>query len=372
MSRHIHHKAHPWIRDLTVYEPGRPIEEVARELGFKNVEEIRKLASNENALGPSPAAIEAMKRHARKMHLYPDGGAFYLRHALANRLGVHMDELLIGNGSNELIELLAHVFLASGTNIVMAECAFVVYRLIAACFRAETIAVPMRDFTHDLDAMAAAITPETALVFIGNPNNPTGTMVDGAALDRFMDRVPEHVVTVLDEAYVELLEPDRRPDTLKYVREGRHVFVLRTFSKTYGLAGLRVGYAVAPREGIALLHRVRQPFNVNAMGLAAAEAALKDDAHVTRSRALVREGLAFLERELRAMDVPFVPSTANFMLVKTGRGREMFQRLQKKKVIVRPMDGYGLPDYVRVTVGLPEENEHFIDALKQALTESPS
>ncbi len=363
------HIANPWIQSLGTYEPGRPIEEVARDLGFEDIEEIVKVASNENVLGPSPRAVAAMVKAATKMHLYPDGGAFYLRRALAGKLGVPMDEILVGNGSNEIIELLGHVFLQKGANIVMADRAFVVYKLVAAAMQADTIGVPMKDFTHDLDAMLTAITPATRIVFISNPNNPTGTMVDEAALDRFMARVPDHVVVALDEAYIELLPPERQPDTLKYVREGRHVYVLRTFSKTYGLAGLRVGYAVAPKHGIELLHRVRQPFNVNAMAQEAARAALEDDEYVERTRKMVREGLAQLEQAFREMGLDYVPSVANFILVKVGRGRDAFEALQRRKVIVRPMDGYVLPEYVRVTVGRKKENEHFLRALKAVLAE---
>jgi histidinol-phosphate aminotransferase len=365
----VKHIANPWVQSLGTYEPGRPIEEVARELGFEDMEEIVKVASNENSLGPSPRAMEAMVKAAPKMHLYPDGGAFYLRRALAGKLRVHMDEILVGNGSNEIIELLGHVFLQKGSGIVMADRAFVVYKLIAATMQAETISVPMKHFTHDLDAMLAAITPATRIVFISNPNNPTGTMVDGAALDRFMERVPNHVVVALDEAYIELLPPERQPDTLKYIREGRHVYVLRTFSKTYGLAGLRVGYAVAPKNGIELLHRVRQPFNVNAMAQAAARAALDDDEYVERTRKMVREGLAQLEHAFGEMGLEYVPSVANFILVKVGFGREVFDALQRRKVIVRPMNGYGLPEYIRVTVGRVEENEQFLRALKAILAE---
>ncbi|HOW98665.1 MAG TPA: histidinol-phosphate transaminase [Kiritimatiellia bacterium] len=363
------HIANPWVHSLGTYEPGRPIEEVARELGFENIEEVVKIASNENSLGPSPKAVEAMIRSAPRMHLYPDGGAFYLRRALAERLRVHMDEILVGNGSNEIIELMGHVFLQPGSNIVMADRAFVVYKLITAAMQAQTISVPMTNYTHDLDAMLEAITPETRIVFVANPNNPTGTMVNGAELDRFMARVPDHVVVALDEAYIELLPPSQQPDTLKYVRQGRHVYVLRTFSKTYGLAGLRVGYAVASRHGIELLHRVRQPFNVNAMALEAARAALEDEAYVERTRKMVREGLEQLAGAFDEMKLEYVPSVANFILVKVGRGREVFEALQRRKVIVRPMDGYGLPDHVRVTVGLKQENERFLQGLRAILAE---
>jgi histidinol-phosphate aminotransferase len=359
--------ANPWITGLGTYEPGRPIEEVARELGFASAEEVIKLASNENALGPSPKARAAMRRAVGAMHRYPDGGAFYLKRALAAKLGVTTDQLLIGSGSNELLELIGHVFLDRGAEIVMADRAFVVYRLIAMVQRATAVAVPMRDFTHDLDAMLAAVTSRTKAVFVSNPNNPTGTMVDGAALDRFMAAVPPHVVVCLDEAYIELLPPDRQPDTLRYVRENRRVIVLRTFSKTYGLAGLRVGYGLAPAECIRLLNKTRQPFNVNAMALAAAEAALADDAFVERTRRMVRAGLKYLEREFGRMGLPCVPSVANFMLVKVGKGRDVCARMERAGVIVRPVDGYGLPEYVRVTVGTPAENRRCVRALETCL-----
>jgi len=360
-------KANHWIRDLITYEPGRPIEEVARELGFADSDDILKVASNENALGSSPRAVDAMQKVIGKMHLYPDGGCYYLRKRIAEKLHVDMDEILMANGSNEVIALLGHVFLGPDVNIVMARGAFIIYKLVASGLRADTIMVPMKDMTHDLEAMLSAITPETQLVFISNPNNPTGTMVDGRTIDDFMSRVPDHVVVVFDEAYIELLEKDKQPDVLKYVREGRHVFVLRTFSKTYGLAGLRVGYVIAPKEGIDLLHRVRQPFNVNAMAQAAALAALDDDEFVERTRRMVSDGLSYLEGEFKRMNLDYVPSVTNFILVKVGAGRSVFEALQKKGIIVRPMDGYGLPDYIRVTVGRSEDNTRFIYDLEQVL-----
>jgi histidinol-phosphate aminotransferase len=364
----LDYPANAWIKSLSVYEPGKPIEEVARELGFDDVESIAKLASNENALGPSPKAVEAMVACAAQMHRYPDGGAFYLRQALSRKLGTGMDTLVLGSGSNELIELIAHVFLRKGLNIVMADRAFVVYRLVAAAEEASTIAVPMKGgFTHDLPAMLKAITPATRVVFIANPNNPTGTVVAPRAIDAFMDQVPDHVVTVFDEAYIELMAPESQPDTLRYVREGRKVVLLRTFSKAYGLAGLRIGYAVAAPPCADLLHRVRQPFNVNAMAQAAAIAALDDDAFVGRTRRMVANGLAYFEKECRRAGLKTVPSVANFFLVKVGRGREVFKALQAEKVIVRPMDGYGLPDYVRVTVGTAAENAQCMKALRKVL-----
>ncbi|NQT93399.1 MAG: histidinol-phosphate transaminase [Lentisphaerae bacterium] len=350
-----------------MYEPGRPIEEVAREMGFERAEEISKLASNENAFGPSPLAVEAMRSFATQMHRYPDGGAFYLKRALASALDVVEGQILPGTGSNELIELLAHVFLGPGSGIVMAECAFVVYRLVAAAARADVIAVPMRNHTHDLEAMLDAIGEKTRIVFVSNPNNPTGTMVDADAVDAFMASVPDHVIVCIDEAYIELLPPEIRPDTLRYVREGRNVVVLRTFSKVYGLAGLRIGYAVAPESCIKLLNRVRQPFNVTAMALAAAEAALADEEHVNRTREVTRVERSFLEEEFDKMGLAWVPSVTNFVLVEVGKGREIFEALQRRGVIVRPMDGYGLPEFVRVTVGTRDENRKCLAGLEQIM-----
>jgi len=360
--------ANPWTAELPVYEPGKPLEEVAAELGLSSTREIAKLASNENAIGPSPRAVEAMRIAAARMHVYPDGDALYLRRALAEKLGVPVREIVLGNGSNELIELLGHVFLHPEASVVVSERAFLIYKFVAALFRARVVEVPMRDMTHDLRAMREAVRPDTRLIFVGNPNNPTGTMVEEADLEALVTGVPEHVVVALDEAYIELLPPERQPDTLRYVRESRNVFVLRTFSKTYGLAGLRIGYAVAPREGAELLHQVRQPFNVNAMAQAAAMAALEDEEHVQRTRKLVAEGLRYLSRTLEPLGLSCAPSVTNFMLVRVGDGRRAYQQLLRRhKVIVRPMDAYGLPEYIRVTIGTRPENERVAKAL-QAFT----
>lgn len=362
-----HDLARPGVSALGNYEPGRPIEEVAREFGFTDPDQIIKLASNENALGPSPLAVAAMQAAASQMHLYPDGGTFALREALARHLDVVPESVLPGNGSNELIELLGHVFLGPGTSLVMADCAFVVYRLVAALCGAAVIPVRMRAHTHDLTAMAAAVRPDTRLVFVANPNNPTSTRVTPAEVDAFMARISPDVIVCFDEAYVELLAPAEQPDTLRYVREGRKVVVLRTFSKTYGLAGLRVGYAVAPPACIALLNRVRQPFNVSAMAQLAAVAALGDTAHVAQTRRMVASGLAYLKRSFDEMERPYVPACANFILVDVGNGRAVFEALQRLGVIVRPMDGYGLPHHVRVTVGTDAENARLVRALHDVL-----
>lgn len=355
--------AKPWVMALSTYQPGKPIEEVARELGLGDPATIVKLASNENALGPSPLALEAMARAAQRMHIYPDGDSYYLRDALARKYGLSREEIFLGHGSNEILALLAHIYLGPGVSAVMSEMAFVVYKLVTALYQGTAIEVPMQNFTHDLAAMRAAIRADTRIVFVANPNNPTGTLAPAAELYRFLDDLPAHVVAVLDEAYIELLPPRLQPDTLRYVREKRNVYILRTFSKAHGLAGLRIGYALAPPDGIALLNRVRQPFNVNAMAQAAALAALDDELHLARTRAMVDEGLDQLSQGLAAMGIPYVPSAANFLLVKVGKGRKYFESLLRQRVIVRPVDNYGLPDYVRVTVGTREENQRFLDAL---------
>jgi histidinol-phosphate aminotransferase len=287
---------------------------------------------------------------------------------LSAQLGVATANLLLGSGSNELIAFLGHVFLEQGTNLVMGSESFAVYFLVAALYQADCVRVPMPAHTHDLEAMLAAITPATRLVAVCNPNNPTGTTVSPAALDRFIEQLPEHVVAIIDEAYFEVMPEAQRPDMLKHIHAGcRNLVVLRTFSKGYGLAGLRIGYAVAHADLIELLNKVRQPFNVNAMAQVAARAALADGAHLDATRRMVREGVAFFERELPLLGVEVVPSSANFVLAKTGRGREVFEALQRREVIVRPMDPYGLPEHIRITVGTSAQNAKVLAALRAVL-----
>lgn len=357
-----------YMAGLRVYEPGKPIEEVARELGFDNIAEIVKVASNENELGPSPMAVEAMQEAIPEMHRYPDGGAFYLKKKLAENLAVSPEQILFGCGSNELIVFLGHVFLNHETNLIMGAEAFAVYFLVASMYNAETVRVPMPDHVHELDGMLDAITPETRLVVICNPNNPTGTAVAPSTIDAFIEKLPEHVVAVFDEAYFEVMPEELKPDVLKYIRAGKkNIILLRTFSKAYGLAGLRIGYAIGHAELIGLLNKVRQPFNVNGMAQAAAMAALDDITHLVETREMVSEGIRLFETELSSIGVETVPSAANFILAKTGRGREVFEDLQKRKVIVRPMDAYGLPDHIRITIGTPKQNETVLNALKEVL-----
>lgn len=360
--------ASPGVDDLLTYEPGRPLEEVARELGIQDLWGIDKLASNENALGPSPLAIEAVRREADRMHLYPDGSAYHLLRDLAEVLDLTPQHLVLTNGSNEAIELIAHVFLHPGTSVVASEYAFVVYRLIAALAGAQFIEAPSRNYGHDPVEMKNAVRKDTRIVFIANPNNPTGTMWDGCRLEAFVEGLPDYVLPVIDEAYIDLIPPEERPPTLDWVREGRPVILLRTFSKAFGLAGLRIGYGVARPDAIQLLQKVRQPFNVNAIAQVAARSALRDDAFLQRSRDLVVAERSFLEVGLMALKCETVPSHANFLLVKTGKGRQVFDALQSEGIIVRPMDGYGLPEFIRVTVGTRRQNERFLDALVKILS----
>jgi histidinol-phosphate aminotransferase len=361
--------ANRFVCDLVAYEPGKPIDETARELGL-DPSQIVKVASNENPLGPSPLAKEAMRKAIDEAHIYPDGGGFRLRSAIAGTLGLDRSNIIIGNGSNEIIELLCHTFLNRNSELIAAEHAFVVYKLMATLFGAKYVEVTDPDFIHDLDAMADAITDETRLVFIANPNNPTGTMVDQKTIDRFMDRLPPHVIAVFDEAYIEF--PESAPDTLRYVREGRNVCVLRTFSKIHGLAALRVGYGIAPAHLADLLQKARQPFNVNAIAQAGALAALSDADHVANTLRVNREGMAYYEKSFRERGLEFVPSHANFLLVKTGAGDAVFRDMLKQGVIVRAMSSYKLPDWVRISIGTKEQNERCIDVLDSVLSATVS
>jgi histidinol-phosphate aminotransferase len=356
--------ANPQLKDLVAYEPGKPIDEVARELGLEP-SEIVKLASNENPLGPSPKALAAMHEALAQAQLYPDGGGYRLRQAIAGKFGLRMENVVLGNGSNEIIEFIGHAFLNPESEIVTAEHAFVVYKLMATLFGARTVEVPDPDFTHDLDAMAAAITPATKEIFIANPNNPTGTLVGQQEIDRFMAKVPPHVVVVFDEAYHEFL--DEAPDTLKYVREGRNVVVLRTFSKIQGLAALRVGYGLAPAPLAEVLQKTRQPFNVNAIAQAGALAGLADDEHQERTRRINKEGRDFLQQAFAGLGLPFVPSHANFILVRVGDGDALFQQMLRQGVIVRAMRAYKLPEWIRVSIGTMPQNEKFLRVLRECL-----
>ena len=353
-----------YIRSLIPYEPGKPIEEVEREYGISN---SVKLASNENPLGPSPKALSAIREKLDQLNLYPDGDCFYLKQGLARKLGVAPERLIFGNGSNEIIELAARTFMRPGDEAVMAEQAFVVYQLIVQAVGGRSRAVPLKNFTHDLPALADAISPRTRLVFLANPNNPTGTIFRRDEWERFLAKVSRDVLLIVDEAYFEYVEDAAYPNSLRYHAGGRALLTLRTFSKLYGLAGLRIGYGIGSEELVSLMQRVRQPFNVNAPAQWAALAALDDAEHVQRSLDVNRRGLAYFQGEFRRLGLDFVPSHANFVLVRVGKGHEVFQQLLKQGVIVRPMAGYRFPEHVRVTVGTMDENRKFIAALENVI-----
>jgi len=354
----------PSVLTQPVYEPGKPIEDVARELGLDPAT-IIKLASNENPFGPSPRAKAAAVRALDQGELYPDGGCVALRARLAKEWGLDAGQFVVGNGSNELIELLGHVFLRPGDEVVMGNPSFAVYKLVTLLFGAKPVEVPLVNYTHDLAALAAAVTPRTKLIFVPSPNNPMGTANTEAELLDFARGLPEHVVFAYDEAYAEFL--DNPPDLRPLIREGRKVVCLRTFSKIYGLASLRVGYGYASMELASLLNRVRQPFNVNAIGQAAAIAALDDGEFAAKCRGENRAGLVQLEAGLRALGLETVPSVANFLLVKVGDGARVFSNLQKQGVIVRPMRPYGMPEWLRITVGTPAQNERLLRAITAVL-----
>jgi len=360
----IFEKANPWLHGLVSYIPGKPIEDVARELGLKP-DQIVKLASNENPLGPSPIALKAMQEALQRAHFYPDGGGYHLRAGIAAKFGLNPGNVMLGTGSNEIIEFLGHAFLRPDDNIVTAEHAFVVYKILAKLFGAETLEVPDPDLTHDLPAMAAAINERTKIVYIANPNNPTGTMVGQKELDQFVSLVPPTVVIALDEAYYEFLP--NPPDSLKYMHEHPNVIVLRTFSKIQGLAGLRIGYGLAHADLIRLLHKTRQPFNVNSIAQAGALAGLQDEAHQEKTRQITREGRDYLQSGFAERNLEYIPSVANFVLVKVGRGKEVFQKLLRRGMIVRAMDEYKLPEWIRVSVGTPEQNRRFFEDLDAVL-----
>ncbi len=354
------------VQAIAPYQAGKPIEELAREYGLDPAK-IVKLASNENPLGVPESARKAMAAAVADLGRYPDSNGFELKAALAARYGVPMDWITLGNGSNDILELAAAATLTPGRSCVYAQHAFAVYALATQARGARAIVVPARKLGHDLDAMLAAIDADTALVYIANPNNPTGTHVGGDAIEAFLRRAPSRVVIVLDEAYNEYLPPELRVDSTAWVRRHPNLIVSRTFSKAFGLAGLRVGYGIAQRELTDLLNRVRQPFNVNSVAQAAAVAALADESFVARSYELNLRGMQQLTEAFRTLGLDYVPSVGNFVLVKVGPAARVYEELLKRGVIVRPVANYGLPEWLRITVGLPEENAAFLRALPEAL-----
>lgn len=350
------------IKNITPYSPGKPIEELERELGISG---SIKLASNENPLGPSPKAVVAIKKAVEGLNRYPDGSGHNLSQALARHCNADINQIILGNGSNELIELVARTFVQQGDEVVSADPSFVVYKMVTQAVGGTNVIVPCKDYRHDLDAMADAITPKTRVVFIANPNNPTGAMNTKAEMDRFMGRVPDHVIVALDEAYGEYVTHADYPDSLDYLKAGKNVLALRTFSKIYGLAGLRIGYGITTPELAGLMNKVRQPFNTNSLAQLGALAALADRKHVEKSIASNLEGKQFLYQAFIRLGIVYVPTEANFILFETRfDNRELYDTLLKTGVIIRPMGGKKL----RITIGLPEENKRFVDELEKIVT----
>ncbi len=355
----------PSVLKIRPYKPGKPIEEVQRELGLTDVV---KLASNENPLGPSPKAVAALQNFMPSIHLYPDGGCYRLKKELSDRFSAPMDSILTGSGSCELIELIGKVLLSQGDEVIFAQPSFIMYRIVATACSAHIVAVPLKAYAQDLPGMADMIRPRTKLVYIANPNNPTGTLVGQEEIDEFMSRVPDDVVVVMDEAYFEYNVDGTFPDTMKFFRAGRNIVILRTFSKIHGLAGLRIGYGFAPAWLVDAIDRIRRPFHVTSAAQVAALAALSDEQHVKKSQQVNEAGKEYFYKVLPEMGLEYVPTSANFILIDVGHDCvELYDKLLRLGVIVRPMAAWGYKTKLRVTIGTQEENEKFIATLKRAL-----
>jgi histidinol-phosphate aminotransferase len=352
------------VLDIKPYEPGKPIEELKRELNISN---IIKMASNENPLGPSKKAIKAMQKAVSAVNRYPDGSCYYLKKALAKYLNVSPKDLIVGNGSNEIIELILRTFLNKGEEVIMSEPSFLIYNIASRVAEGSPVIVPLKDFGPDLDGIRDSITASTKLIFIDNPNNPTGRSAGEAEVERFLEKLPDNVIAVFDEAYNEFIERKDFPDTIRYIGR-KNIIVLRTFSKAHGLSGLRIGYGIAEPEIIKYMNRVRQPFNVNSVAQAAAIASLEDTEHIANSKLIISEGKQFLYEELRFMGLNYIESDTNFILIDVGKsGNEVFAEMLKEGVIVRDMNAYKLGNFIRVTIGTMAENQRFVKALKKVL-----
>jgi len=355
------------IRALQPYVPGKPVEELERQLG---IQKAIKLASNENPLGPGPMALEAISRDMAKIARYPDGGGFELKQALASRLGVQAAQITLGNGSSDVIEFAARVFVPNGSDVVFSQHAFAMYQIITQAIGGRGVEVPARQWGHDLNAMANAITPSTRLVFLTNPNNPTGTFFSRDVMLHFMTQVPTNVIVVLDEAYFEYVGDPDYPNGLALLAQFPNLIVARTFSKVYGLAGLRIGYSVSSPEIADLLNRVRPPFNVNSLAMSAALAALNDESHLAKSIKVNAEGMGQLTDGFKRLGLDYIPSVGNFVCVEVGNASAVNDTLMRRGIIVRPIANYGMPRHLRVTVGLPDENERFMLELSNAVREA--
>ena len=355
----------PEIQSLQPYQPGKPIEELAREQGLA-VEAIVKLASNENPLGPPPSALAAMQDAFTDLSRYPDANGFYLKQALAAKYGIDAGQITLGNGSNDVLVLLAECYLGAGASAVYSEYAFFVYSLVTKAAGAEGIEVPSADWGHDLDAMIAAIRPDTRMVFLANPNNPTGTGFDNSALLAFLKRVPEQVLVVLDEAYVEYGQGGGDGNSMALIETFPNLIVTRTFSKAYGLAGCRLGYSMSHPDIADILNRLRQPFNVNSLAQVAAVAALGDEDYLASSRAINQQGVAQLQQGLTELGLEYIPSFGNFLCVDMKQDAlPVYQKMLARGVIVRPVANYKMPQHLRISIGLPDENQRCIDVMKR-------
>ena len=359
-----------YIASLKPYPPGKPVEELERQYGIRD---SIKLASNENPLGTSPLALKAIKSHLENLRRYPDGSGYYLKRRLSQRLGVEESSIVLGNGSNEIIDLIIRTFVQPKEEVLMSEPTFLVYPLMTQAVGARAVKVPQKYFAHDLKAMEEAVTTETRVVFLDNPNNPSGTVISRKDFEAFRSRIPQDIIIVLDEAYMEFADTDQTVSGVEYLNGPWPVVSLRTFSKAYGLAGLRVGYGVMPPEVADYLNRTRQPFNVNSLAQVAALAALDDEEFLQETQKVVRQGLAFLHAELDKLQLRTHATQANFFLIELGYdGRKVYEAMLRRGVIVRAMNSYGLDNYIRISVGRPEENQRFVESLKEVLAELES
>lgn len=354
------------LNDVKPYIPGKPIEELKRELGIE--EEILKLASNENPLGTSPKALEAVQKRINEMHLYPDDECFYLKKRIAKHLNVGEENLLIGNGSVELILLASMVYLSPEDEFVMGNQSFALGKISAMLMGAKVCGVPEKDYTHNIKAIRDAINEKTKIVYIDNPCNPLGTKLSRKEIEDFIYSVPDGILIILDEAYYEFVRDEDFPDSIRFVRENKNVFVLRTFSKIFGLAALRIGYGIAPINIVNTIRKARLPFNVNRLGQIAALAAIEDEEHIKRTLEVNENGKSYLMKEFKEMGIFYIPTCTNFITLRTTlNGKKLFTELQKRGIIVRPLANYGIPEFVRVTIGYKEQNKRFIKTLKQLL-----
>ncbi len=355
--------ANKGIRSLHPYQPGKPISELERELGISN---IVKLASNENPLGCSRLAKEAMQAEMSTISRYPDANGYYLKQAICQKLGIDMNQITLGNGSNDVLNLIARTFAGPGSQVMYSQHAFVVYPIAAKAVEADSIVVPAKNYAHDLEAMGDAMTDKTRLIFIANPNNPTGTCENAASLRAFMQRVPENVMVVMDEAYYEYVDDVDYPQTINWLNEYRNMIITRTFSKAYGLAGARSGYSISHKDIAGLLNRVREPFNVNSFAMAGATAALQDVDFLNQAVSLNRCGMDYLTDQLEQMGFTYIPSKGNFLTVDMNTdAADIYEKLLHQGVIVRPVANYEMPNHLRISIGLMEENQRFISALKK-------